>query len=445
MSLTVLQVGEGRFLRAFLDVLLDQARASGFVGRVVLTAPRPSGAATLDLLRARQGRYRVVVRGAGPDQIHELAPFDRIVDAYREPAALAREVSAPVPLVVVSNTTEAGLGYRGAEDPRAPTSYPARILSALLWRRAAGVHAPVALVPCELVADNARVLAESMERHARDWGAAPDWEDNVSFCDTLVDRIVTSGDPADPLACFTEPFASWYIGQAPDWLRDALPLDPGVVHWVEDVRPARERKVRLLNGAHTLMAVLGLQLGVSTVAEALAHPDLGPLVRGYLFGEGIASFAPEARAAAREFAAAVLARFLNPAMTDPLARLALQLSAKVRARWLPVLEGHRQQMGDWPPRLTLGLAAYLTLAGSPTVSKHLDLAQMDDAEWIGRLRALWELRSDPLELLQAAAAEAAWPGPRDPDILARVARHLRGDLRAELRSLAAAEGAGTPA
>lgn len=417
-AVTVLQVGEGRFLRGFLGPLVTEARERGaFAGALVLTAPRPSGSPRLAALRQAEG-YRLVIRGEGGEQTHWLSPYDRIVDGFAEPGSLRAEVTAPRPLIIVSNTTEAGLTYR--EEPRAhPGTYPARLTAWLQARREAGVAEPVCVIPCELLAENARLLRSAVERHATDWGLPAGLLDGVAFAETLVDRIVTSEDPADGLACFTEPYAAWYIGGAPGWVRAALPLDPRWVHFVDDVTPARDRKVRLLNGTHTLMAALGLQMGVPGVHEALGHPLLGSFLRGALYGEGVGSFPPAERPEALAFADQTLSRFLNPGIRDTLRRLALQLTAKVGARWTPILEGYRREQGRWPERFSIGLAAYLRLLAGEA----LDLATLDDPAWVQAVRQ-WRPETAPAEFVRRATAAPAWPGPRDPDLLRGVAEHF---------------------
>lgn len=439
MSVTVLQVGEGRFLRAFLGALVTQARDQGaFHGRLLLTAPRPTGSPKLARLRQSGGRYRVTVRGPQGEQTQVLAPYDRILDTFAEAEALWAELTADTPLIIISNTTEAGLAYQ-PDNPAEPRTYPARLATWLRTRHDAGITAETAVVPCELLADNARLLRDAVTRHAVDWGwDAAQLLAGVTFAETLVDRIVTSEDPDDPLACFTEPYIAWYIGGAPEWARRSLALDPSHVHWVDDVTPARDRKVRLLNGTHTLMAAIGQQMGIQTVIGALEHPDLGRLLHAAMFEEGVGSFAPADRSEARAFAEATLARFLNPGIRDTLARLSLQISAKVRARWSPIFEGYRAEHGRYPERFALGVAAYLRLAAQPTASP-IDLTELDDPDWIGRVRALWAATPGPEAFVAAAARDAAWPAPTDTALLGRVAHHLQaigsGGMAAHVRSI----------
>ena len=425
VPVTLLQVGEGRFLRAFLGPLLADLRERRiFSGEAILTAPRPTGSTTLSLLVARHGSYPVIVRGPEGTAVQEFAPYDRIIDGSVAPVTLLTAVTGPDPLIVISNTTEAGLDYRGPEPRGAPTTYPGRLAWWLTERLARGVTAPVAIVPCELVQGNGQRLRRAVQRHLEDWGAGMAPLAPVTFCDTLVDRIVTSEDPLDRLACFTEPFAAWYIAGAPGWVRDALPFTADWVHWVDDLTLPHARKVRLLNGTHTLMAVLGLQLGVETVAEALAHPDLGPFLRQALFVEGVGSFRPSDQAEARAFGEATLQRLVNPGMRDSLTRLTLQLSAKVRARWEPIFDGYREQHGRWPRRFAIGLAAYLrlALAGAP-----VDVAAVEDPTWIRTLRHATAGQT-PADCARTAAALEGWPAPRDADLVAAVADAMTGDL-----------------
>jgi len=437
--ITVLQVGEGRFLRAFLGALAAEARERGaFQGRLVLTAPRANGSQRLEALRAAGGRYRVVVRGEQGEQTRWIAPYDRIVDGVADPASLLQEITARSPLVVVSNTTEAGLTYR-PDDRGRPATYPARLTAWLQARCDAGTPEPVCVIPCELLADNARVLREGVLRHAADWGLDPErLLGRVSFAETLVDRIVTSEDESDPFACFTEPYIAWYIGGAPDWARRGLSLDPRFVHWVPDVTPARDRKVRLLNGTHTLMAALGLQMGVTGVRESLEHPALGPFLRSALYVEGVGSFPAPDRAVAETFAGETLLRFQNPGIRDTLQRLALQISAKVRARWTPILEGYRREQGRWPERFALGLAAYLRLASG---DGGIDLSPLDDPEWIALLRSL-RAGASTADFVRRAATSPSWPAPVEDELIARITRHLEGlQERGVLAHLATIEGA----
>ena len=100
----------------------------------------------------------------------------------------------------------------------------------------------------------------------------------------MVDRIVpatTDADRArvsealgveDAWPVMTEPFRQWVIEDdfplgRPDWEKFGVTM-------VRDVRPFEEMKLRLLNGAHSSIAYLGLLSGHDTVAKSFGDPAI---------------------------------------------------------------------------------------------------------------------------------------------------------------------------
>ena len=117
---------------------------------------------------------------------------------------------------------------------------------------------------------------------AWDAGLAAWIEANTSFVSTSVDRITprTTGADLDAVeaACgyrdnspvVAEPFHNWVLSGdfpagRPRW------EDAGAV-FVADIEPYENRKLWLLNGAHSLLAYAGQLRGHTTVAQALADP-----------------------------------------------------------------------------------------------------------------------------------------------------------------------------
>ena len=72
MEETVLQFGGGQFLRAFVDLFIDQANAAGQnVGKVVVVQSTESPRA--DLFNKQCGQYHVWVRGlASGNEVDEV-------------------------------------------------------------------------------------------------------------------------------------------------------------------------------------------------------------------------------------------------------------------------------------------------------------------------------------------------------------------------------------
>jgi tagaturonate reductase len=204
--------------------------------------------------------------------------------------------------------------------------------------------------------------------------AFTEWLDAaVPFCNTLVDRIVPGAPPAadhaaleqalgyrDALLTTCEPYRLFAI-EAPAQVRGRLAFaaaDPGVV-LTDDVRPFRERKVRMLNGAHTALVSAAILAGCETVREAVEHPRVGPFLRQLLFDEIVPTVdAP----GAAEFARATLDRFANPYVRHALWDITLQGTMKARVRVAPSVARFADMTGAAPPALAFGVAAYLAFA-----------------------------------------------------------------------------------
>lgn len=160
----------------------------------------------------------------------------------------------------------------------------------------------------------------------------------------------------DRLLAATEPFASWIVEQRP-----GLELfEHEAIDVVEDVTPYALRKVRVLNGAHTALVCRAVPLELTTVAEAVAHPDLGPWLRRLLFEEVLPVLErqlplPELEA----FAESTLERFANPFLDHHLADIALHHETKVGTRLLPTHREYVERFGEPPPLLGEIVAPHL--------------------------------------------------------------------------------------
>ena len=273
----LVHLGIGNFARA--HTLLATQRAGGW-GVSVFTG---RSAAMADALNAQGGRYGLVVRGPEEDDVEIIDVIDEAF-AADDLAALQRLVADPLTAVVTLTITEKG--YAAGTDPA--TSAPARLALALQARREAGVEEPIALVACDNLTGNGEVLREAvlagLDEDQRAW-----FEDHVDVVSTMVDRITPAADPgagdlvlertglADQVPVVTEPFSEWVIEDGFRGRRPAWEKAEGV-QIVPDVSIHELRKLRLLNGAHTLMAYAGQVAGVERVDEAIAHPEVRALV-----------------------------------------------------------------------------------------------------------------------------------------------------------------------
>lgn len=417
----VLQIGEGNFLRGFFDWMIYECNRQGlFQGSIAVSQPRPGGRHKLQQLREQEGIYGLLTRGLQDGRKIEeeqwIPVFSEMIDPYTEWDDFLKIAELDSLDIVVSNTTEAGLDYQRSDwAPSEPVmSYPGK-LTMLLYRRyvhfAGSPDKGLLLLPCELLDRNGDILKSIVLRHAQDWGlpsAFQSWvvEHNL-FLNSLVDRIVT-GYPAEAETYFgkwgyedrllntAEPYYFWAIEGEPS-LESRLPLQTAglQVSWVADLTPYQERKVRILNGTHTLMASIGLLHGWKEVREMAESKEWGEQIRSAMLQE-IVPLVPLPLEEVNAYAETVWERFRNPFIQHKLQDIAMNSISKFKVRLLPSVKGYVRTHNQLPNIMTEGLASLITLYH----------AEIIHDQWYGRglhgERVL--LRDDPdsLELFHQA-------------------------------------------
>ncbi len=381
----VMQFGEGNFLRAFVDYMIDIANEkTDFNGSVVLVKPISFG--SLDRFHEQNCRYTVILRGLQEGERVELSRLitsvSDAVDAYAEYEKYAALAKEPTLRFIVSNTTEAGIVLDREDSLEAcpPRSYPGK-LTKLLYERA--VHFNYAadkglvMLPVELIDDNGIMLKKCVLELAKIWNLGDkfiSWlEEACIFTSTLVDRIVT-GYPRDDAEALwktlgyedqlldtAEPFGLWVI-ESPRDLSDEFPLPAcGMpVIFTDNQKPYKQRKVRILNGAHTSFVPAAYQCGYDYVLDAMNDPLIANFMHDTLHEEVIPTLTLP-KEDLLSFADAVTQRFRNPFIKHALLSICLNSVSKWRARCMPSLLIYQQQNGKLPERLTFSLAALISL------------------------------------------------------------------------------------
>jgi tagaturonate reductase len=383
-----IQFGEGNFLRGFVEWQLQQMNSKGlFNGGVTIVQPLASGLVALQ--GEQDDLYTVLLEGKldGKEvQSHEIITVvTGTVDPYTDYAAYLALAENDDIEFIFSNTTEAGIAFNGddllTDGPQ--KSFPGK-LTALLYRRFELRKAGFQIIPCELIEHNGDRLREIVLQLAALWNLGESFirwisDENV-FYSSLVDRIVP-GYPKDRAAELTaefgytdnfivkaEPFLLWVI-EGPQELAERLPLAAAGLNVIvtDDMTPYRERKVFLLNGPHTVMALLARLADVLTVREVMQDAEFGPLIDRVMYSEIIPVLdLPHAELAA--YAESVKERFDNPFMHHELASIALNSASKFKSRLLPILLATHRDTIALPPRITLALAALLlTYSGDVSV------------------------------------------------------------------------------
>ncbi|PHN06307.1 tagaturonate reductase [Flavilitoribacter nigricans] len=427
----VMQFGGGNFLRAFVDWMIDHLnKITDFSGNVVIIKPTERG--DYQELRDQDGLFHVVLNGIRQGElVQEKTLVDcvsRVIHPYREWDAYLKLAEQEAMRYIVSNTTEAGIAFnetdKFADHP--PREFPAKLTHWLYHRYTHFKGDPergCVLLPVELIEQNGDELRNCILQYADHWGLEPGFatwvqEHNV-FCNTLVDRIV-SGYPdaeaddlqqelgfTDKLLVAGEYYHSWVI-QAPEWVAREMHFDETdlEVKFVDDLTTYRIIKVRMLNGAHTAMVPVGYLSGMRSVREAVEEPHIGNYIRQLLHQEVMPTLdAPSQEL--RDFAQAVIDRFLNPSIHHQLISIALNSTSKYRTRLLPTLLAYQQKQGSLPPRVVLALAALTVFYKGEWLDEKIPL--QDDPARLRFFEELWQKKdNDPEAISRRVLGQSEW-------------------------------------
>jgi tagaturonate reductase len=281
-------------------------------------------------------------------------------------------------------------------------------------------------------------------RYADHWQLGSPFEqyvrERVSFCNTLVDRIV-AGLPTDSanhwqqigyedrLLTACEPYHLWVL-EAPGWVQTALPLaKAGLnVHFVANLEPYRTRKVRILNGAHSMLAPLGYLAGMLTVREAIANPLVAGFVRNALHNEVI-PFLPGDAGELQQYAATTIERFGNPAIRHDLLAITLNSVAKYRTRLVPSALAYIKNKQFVPEHIAFAFAALIFFYRGLKAGAQIPIK--DDPAIVEYFRQKWEITrytQPSLEnMVTDVMAQNEWWGTDlalFPFFVERIAHHL---------------------
>lgn len=439
----VLQFGEGNFLRAFVDWMIDEANErTGFNGSVVVAQPIAQGLAAK--LNEQDGLYTLIARGkeAGKvvDNRRVISSISRALNPYEDWAALVGLARSAELRFVISNTTEAGIAY--VEEPYTPgvcpQSFPAKVTN-LLYERFQAVGGDPArglvFIPCELIERNGAKLKEYVLQHAAAWKLGANFtawiENGNAFLSTLVDRIVPGYPRAeaealtkefgyqDHLIDTGEVFHLWVI-EGPAKYAEEFPLAKAGLNviWTDDQTPYRTRKVRILNGAHTSSVLAAFLGGLDSVGELMDDPVFGRFIRRAVFDEIAPALAME-EAGKKAYAEAVMERFQNPFIRHELLSISLNSVSKWKVRVLPSLLDSLKNTGKLPAALAFSLAALISFyKGESAADGSLKGARngaaysiRDDAPVLEFFQTSWaKFGNDPAALAKTVLSQTAFWG-----------------------------------
>ena len=343
----IVHFGPGNFHRA------HQAWYTQNAGGWTITGVSLRSPVTRDAMAGQGYDYTLVMRDAEATTDLQITVHDRILVGPEDPSAVIELIADAGTQIVSATVTEKGYGLDAAgvldvsgavaEDMR--TESPQTFIGYLtrgIHARQARASGPLTVISCDNLSHNGDKLAAAVAVFAQAAGLAIDF-DLLAFPNTMVDRITPAltDDLIDEVSArtgkhdsapvVTEVFSEWVItdnfaGPRPDW--------PDV-QIVADVAPYEMRKLRMLNGAHSLLAYAGQLRRHHYVHEAIADPVLRADVIGLM--EDAMKTLDFARPELVAYRDALIARFENPSLAHALRQIAMDGSQKVPIRLLDVM------------------------------------------------------------------------------------------------------------
>lgn len=408
----ILQVGEGNFLRCFIDWQIDILNEKQGLNAGVVVV-RPIDTDQPPSLNTQGGLYTTLMRGY--DENNQLrnekriiASVTREVSAYREYDKFLEIAANPQLRFVFSNTTEAGIAYNELDrfEDTPPSSFPAK-LTRLLYERfstfAGNTEKGLVLLPCELLDANGELLREIILKYIDLWQLSSEFKNWVleanTFCSTLVDRIVT-GYPRDEEEQLEEElgyhdrfmvtgeYFHLFVIQGPAWVGEELKIAGSGLHVeiVDDLKHYKQRKVGILNGSHTALTPIAWLCGIEFVKDAANDEQLQQYLNR-LLDEEIIPCLPLPVEELKSFADSVIGRFKNPYIKHKFLDISLNSMTKFRTRLLPQLLRYCEDNDSVPPLMTLALAALICFYRGEIDGKSYPLK--DDREFLDMYAELW--------------------------------------------------------
>ena len=427
----VLQFGTGVLLRGLIDYFIHQANEQDvFKGSIIIVK---STSGSIESFQNQNYLFTHTLKGVKQGKLLEQTlvnqSISRVFSAQRHWNEILQTAHQPELDIIISNTTEVGIQF--VEESifnKPPKSYPAKLLSWLYERYHYFKNDPskgMVIIPTELVVDNGDKLKEILISLAVSNHLDQEFIDWISeancFCNSLVDRIVP-GKPSieklesiwqklgyrDELLINSETYALWAI-QADTRARKKLSfanVNPEVV-LDNNIDDYRERKLRVLNGTHTLMVPLAYLAGLNTVYDAMQDH----LVSGFIENMALSEIAPTVPVSdpktTQPYAKEVLDRFRNPSIEHFLLDITFQCTTKMRMRNIPNILRYYKKFNQVPHKMAQGMAAFLLFERVQKFEKGVYFGKRDKEMYIIKddfapyfYKKWQELKSEDIDALQ---------------------------------------------
>jgi len=352
----IVHIGVGAFHKAHQAVYTDTALGlAGGDWRILGVSLRSADIAAA--LKPQDGRYVVLTRGEAGDHARVIGSIARVLVAPNAPDAVIAAIADRATRVVTLTVTEKAygsdrasggldLGHDAIAHDLAVPDAPRGVIGFLvagLGRRRKMQAGPLTILCCDNLPENGQIVARLVDAFARrvDPELAGWIRAHVRFPSSMVDRITPAATDrtladaerlcglSDAAAVETEPFSQWIIED--DFAAGRPAWDAAGALFVSSVAPYEQMKLRMLNGAHSLIAYAGHLAGHLTVADAMHDGDLRRIVERQMRAAA-ATLPPVPGIDLDAYRGDLLARFSNPAIRHLTYQIAMDGTEKLPQR-----------------------------------------------------------------------------------------------------------------
>ena len=355
LSPGIVHIGLGNFHRAhqawYLHSLFDMGRNHDWA--IIGAGVRPGDAAMREKLLAQDCLSTLIALDPAGKSAQVTGAMIGFLPVQPDNAALIAQMAHPAIRIVSLTVTEGGyftdpasggldtahpdIRHDAANPDRPRTAFGAMVAS-LALRRSRG-HGPFTGLCCDNLQGNGAVFRQAVVGLAQlSDPALADWIDaECSFPNAMVDCIVPATGPReialaqefglhDAAPVTHENFRQWVIEDdfcagRPDW-------DLAGATFTGDVHRYETMKIRILNGGHQVICGAGALLGLTTIAETMAHPLIRALLRKVVTDEIAPHVAPVPGTTPEQYLDLIDRRFSNPEISDTTRRVAFDGSSR---------------------------------------------------------------------------------------------------------------------
>lgn len=354
----IVHFGPGAFHRAHQAVYTHDAMVKG-AGDWHIMGVSLRSTDTTDVLNRQDGVYSLAIRqGDGEIDLRLIKSIARAESASRYPAKIIDQLVSRQTRIVSMTVTEKAYGivrHSGKVDPgHEAIAHDLKnpdtpigvvgIITKCLDLRKAGKSLPFTVLCCDNLPQNGDLVRSGIldfARHAFGNDLANWIEEFGTFPNTMVDRITPASTSAfleevtqslgvqDAAAVETEPFSQWvledkFVLGRPRW-------EAAGAIFVDDVSPYEKMKLRMLNGAHSLIAYMGYLAGKTYVRDVMADKKMSQLVSSHI-AAAAKTLRPLEGIDLQIYADQLIERFENPNIAHETHQIAMDGTQKMPQR-----------------------------------------------------------------------------------------------------------------